>query len=912
MNRSESIQRIVWCLLNHTEHPEIAVATAETLKDSLGIGNEGQITFTNLLRAAGLFAKDDDGYFMRYRRGEVIPDESLLKLPPSNCLITFPVPTEPRMRIAYDVFAGLLLKYIYQTYDAVPITVGEGIAELCLSSPLSKNAKSLWEEFRRSDMIYQALKDGLPSSLDAAKQESRRGIGAISVTETMTQSQLLAVLVNSVIESEEIFQDNGGKRLHFYKKTDIQRWFAEEAIPTDKDLDELWHEGLTQSNTIHETGKKLAACIVLVNTQTPIMAVRDFGQAWGQTRRPRGSDKAQREQIKKITEVIMRLTGRLDTQRKGIRDLHQFVEQALMNEIAFLDSIQRAKQQVELVLSPNNNDAAASTPIDLSTFCTNLETDLMQNVVITKINDVEPRTAIKESVKACFCCSLARALDWNTNVLIFGWQADTLRIFEDKKATMRFINKRKSTKGKKVLDVTLDTRVKRNRKVLEIDRIEVLKDVPKPELDPPFNLFAVDAFPQSTTMITVQTENRCIVCGTSSQNELLKGAKSFLPETKKRHYDTPSRTPVEPQICSNCAFIAYLSSIYPSADLSIVEFPADNFLELFALYESLQGISALQALKYVNRVASLSVLPNRYLLLSHWDGRGKMDGKAQVCLQLREQAHLIKDIDRPMRVQIEGSTPQMWSEIAPHIPIGLSHFKALPPYFETKDSTRKGFAYDVIRALQTGQPYKAFYAAAKYAVDRGHPFERQVFTKNRKVYECYICQHRQELAKSLGGETVSNNIYQDITDFSDYLFDLLHPLVEREVRNSGSAVSGISRKYTALILREFNEGLAGKFLYTVSQEVDSAERKGDGWVKYNTFTKLYGGSPKTKGKTAEETAQAWDEFRQSHPVLIEAYLQEYRCKHGAQYAIWQKFLREVQARTLGLLMLNVRNAKNSS
>ena len=873
----------------------------------MATGNDGQMTFTNLLRAAGLFAKDDDGYFMRYRREEAIPDESLLNLPSPNHLITFPVPTEPRMRIAYSVFSGLLLKYIYQTYGAVPITVGEGIAELWLPNPLSENVKSLWEKFRRSDMIYQALKDGLPSSLDAAKQEAPRGIGAISVTETMTQSQLLTVLINSIIESEEIFQDNGGKRLHFYEKTDIQRWFEEETTPTDKDLDELWREGLTQSNSIHETGKKLAACVVLANTQTPIMAVRDFGQAWGQTRRPRGSDKAQREQIQKITQVVVRLTGRLDTRRKGIRDLHQFVEQALMNESAFLESIQKAKQQVELVLSPNNKSTAASTPIDLSAFCTKLETDLMQNVVITKINDVEPRTAIKESVKACFCCGLARALDWNVNVLVFGWQTDTLRIFEDKKATMRFINKRKSTKGKKVLDVILDTRVKRNREVLEIDRVEVLKDALKPELDPPFNLIAVGGFPQSTTIITVETENRCMVCGTSSQNELLKGAKSFLPETKKRYYDAPSRTPVEPQICSNCAFIAYLSSVYPSADLSIVEFPADNFLELFALYESLQGVSALQALKYVNRVASLSVLPNRYLLLSHQNVRGKMDGKAQVCLQLREQAHLIKDIDRPMRVQIEGSTPQMWSEIAPHIPIGLSHFKELPPYFET-NSTRKGFAYDVIRALQTGQPYKAFYAAAKYAVDNEHPFEQRVFIKNRKVYECYISQHRQELAKSLGGEIVNNDFYQDITKFSNYLFDLLHPLVRREVQKSRSAVSGISRKYTDLILNEFSEGLAGKFLYTVCQEADSAERQGDGWVKYNTFTKLYGGSPKTKGKTGEEIIQAWDEFRQSHPVLIEVDLQEYRCKHGTQYVIWQKFLREVQARTLALLMLNVRHS----
>ncbi|MDE0040557.1 MAG: hypothetical protein OXT74_00845 [Candidatus Poribacteria bacterium] len=906
MSRSEAIQRIVWCLLNHTEQPEIAVATVETLISSLGEGYEGQMTLTNLLRAAGLFAKDDDGYFMRYRREEAIADESLLTLPSPNYLITFPVPTEPRMRIAYSVFSGLLLKYVYQVYGAVPITVREGIAHLWLPNPISENAESLWEKFRRSNMIYQALKDGLPSSLDAAKQESPRGIGAISVTEIMTQSQLLAVLVNSVIETEEIFQDNGGKRLHYYNKVDVQRWLEEEATLTDTDFDELWREGLTRSNSVQEIGKRLAACVVLVNTQTPIMAVRDFGQAWRQKRGPRGSDREQREQIKKITEVAMRVTGKLDTQRKGISDLHQFVEQALMNEFAFLEEIKKAKQRIEIILSSDNESAAASTPIDLSAFCTKLETDLMQNVVITKINNVEPRAAIKESVKACFCCGLARALDWNSNVIVFGWQADTLRIFEGKKATMRFINKRKSTKGKKAFDVILDTRIRRDREVPEIDHIDVLKNALEPDLNSPFNLLTINGFPQSTTSITVQTENRCMVCGISSQNELLKGAKSFLPETKKRHYDIPSRTPVEPQICSNCAFIAYLSSVYPSSGLSIVEFPVDNFLELFALYESLQGVSALKALKYVNRVASLSVLPNRYLLLSQRDGRGKMDGKTQLCLQLREQAHLIKDINRPMRVQIEGSTPHMWSEIAPHVPVGLSHFKELPPYFETK-SARKGFAYDVVRALQTGQPYKAFYAAAKYATDRGHPFERRVFTKNRKDYESYIIDHCHELAKSLGGETVKDDIYQDITDFSDYLFDLLHPLVRREVQKSKSAVSGVSRKYTDRISRDFSEGLTSKFLYTVCQEANSAERHGEWWVKDKTFTTLYGDSS-PRGKTAEETARAWDEFRQSHSVRIEVDLAKYRCRHGGQFVIWQRFLREVQARTLGLLMLNVKHS----
>jgi hypothetical protein len=232
----------------------------------------------------------------------------------------------------------------------------------------------------------------------------------------------------------------------------------------------------------------------------------------------------------------------------------------------------------------------------------------------------------------------------------------------------------------------------------------------------------------------------------------------------------------------------------------------------------------------------------------------------------------------------------------------------LPPYYEIKNSDRKVLASVIIRALQTGQPYKAFYRAARYAVENEHPFERRVFTKGRKAYESFIVEHKQLLAKSLGGESVDDNIYEDIKDFSDYLFDLLHPLVRREKGKSGSQSSGIARKYTDLILREFGEGMAGKFIYTVCQEADSAERDGDGWIKYGAtgvFAKLYGGRPDTKGKSPQETAQAWDDFRKSHPVQLEVLLCKYQREHGTQHAIWQKFLREVQARTLGMLMINV-------
>ena len=928
MRRTEAIQRVVWCLLNHTEHPEIAVATAETLKDSLGTGNEGEMTFTNLLRAAGLFAKDEDGYFMRYRREEIIPNESLLNLPPPNHLITFPVPTEPRMRIAYSVFSGLLLKYIYQTYGAVPTEVSEGIARFVTSQPLP-DSHLLWNEFKQSESAANALSEGLEATFSAISTL----IGGIDVTETMVDSALIRALLNVLPRFERKFQTQGGMRLDFYFRKDINDWlnqYTSDGSPSES-ISELWQQGFQEENPSGDIAKKIALAIVHSIDPDQPLPMRTFRSLWtgegsGVSRRRGERDSLSKptgdegKRSKAVDDAVFRLLSQLDEKRRDTRTLHQWMKSKLQTpqSVKLLDEIVAA---IESPLATGTK--IKSKTIDASLLVDDIVTAFRTQAVITLLKknviqqNKEVQKAIERTLALCLIIELAARLGENLPISIFGWRVSILRhVPTEQEWALRFLKKQKPEGGKRILKIEPFGDIERLT-VSEAEPQQVFLDfglesnTSKPSTADnaflhhvPLKCFRFDGKTVAVTPEPLLSEQRCLVCG--SPTDLLVGAKSFLPEAKKRHYETPTRKEA-PSFCSNCAFIAYLSSIYPSADLSIVEFPADNFLELFAVYESLQGISALQALKYINRVASLSVLPNRYLLLSHWDRSGKMDGKVQVCLQLREHVHLIKHINSPMRVQIEGGTPQMWSEIAPHIPIGLSHFKELPPYFE-KDSTRKSFAYDVVRALQTGQPYKAFYAAAKYAVDNKHPFEQQVFTKNRKGYERYIITHRQELAKSLGGETVSNDFYQDITNFSNYLFDLLHPLVRREVQKSKSAVSGISRKYTDRISRDFSEGLAGKFLYTVCQEANSAERQGDGWVKHNTFTKLYGGSPQTKGKTAEEVTKAWDEFRQSHPVLTEVYLQKYQCKHGAQYVIWQKFLREVQARTLALLMLNVRHS----
>jgi len=910
MSRAEAIQRIVWCLLCHIDQPESAVATAQTLQKYLGEGYEQQMTFTNLLRAAGIFAKDDDGYFIRYRYTDEPTDELLLHIPQANYLLTLAVPTEPRMRIAYSVFTGLLLKYIYQTYGAVPIEASEGLARLFAKQPLP-DTDTLWAEFKQSGFVARALCEGLDATLGAID----RGIGRIDVTETMAESVLLDAFFTVLPRFSRKFQTQGGLRLVFYFTKDIDEWLAQHdgANASNESIAELWQHGLQEGISSHEIARRIAIRIVREVDRRQPLRTQTFKGLWtGERSKPGERDgwlRAARENVvrnketdgtlKEVDEAVPELLSQLDAEHRDTRELHQWVNSELGTEQwkALLENIVVAIQRASM-----DKDTCKSETFDFTPQLDSIKSVFQSKAIIpslsrkVSVHNREVGSAIQQTVKLCIAKRLAEKLNQTALVSIFGWRVATLRRVPSKHEwVIRFLKKSKPEGGKRIVEI---------RPFGNIERLA------EKEADIHYTPFQCLNLSSESSLLTSQpllSGQRCIVCG--SQLDLLAGAKSFLPEAKKRHYETPTREEA-PSLCSNCAFIAYLSSVYPSSDLSVVEFPADNFLELFALYESLQGISALIAMKYVNRVASLSVLPSRYMLLSHNNCRGRMDAKAQIYLQLSEQTHLLKYIHRPMRVQIEGSIPQMWSEIQPYVPIGLSYFKELPPYYETQDSARKGFAYEVVRCLQTGQPYKALYVAAKHSESSEYMSERRVFTKNLKAYETFVSEYRQALAKSLGGETMSDDIYQDIADFSNYLFDLLHPLVRREVQKSGSSVSGIARKYTDLILREFSEGLAGKFLYTVCQEADSAERDGEGWVKHKAFTTLYGGSPDIKGKEpkSEDFARAWDDFRKSHPVKLESRLQEYHCKFGTQYALWQKYLREVQARTLALLMLNVRRS----
>jgi hypothetical protein len=657
MNRQEAIQLIIWSLLAHADAPREAVAAALTLKPHLG--DRAESDFRNLLRAAGLFARDDDGFFMRYvRSASAQADPGSLPVP--THLLTVPVPVEPRMRIAYSVFTGLLLKHLYQSHAAVPLQVTEGMALLCApdqpaapASPLPDNAEQVWQQFRSSTLAESALQDGIESTFLGLR--GGRPIGAVEVPHSWKETCIETLLRKAVDRNPRAFQTQS-------KKDKIQ--FASESKGT-----------------------------------------------------------------------------------------------------------------------------VAATPLSVM------------------------------------------AINGATNA--------------------------------------------------------------------------------RSAAVAMASGRRCLVCG--SQGEMIQGGKFFLPENKKQWYEEPGPRDKFPKLCAACAYVALLSGISPSSNQSIVEFPADNFLEVFALYEHLQGVSGAVALKTLNRVATLSILPSRYLLLSKNSRRGQMDSKTQIYVQLRRHTPLLQNLDRPMRVQIEGNQPNFWSEVHPHVAIGLSHFVRMPNYYETKD--RKVVAQRVTRALTEGRPYSALYLATQaQQPDKGFGLERRVLAGGLRAFENEFVAKTEfatKMVRALGGDGMNAGFYRDVIEFSNYLLLVTHDLVYREVTTNKTSVSGVARKYTDLLGRDFAEGRCAKFLYVVCQEVEAAERNEKSpapWLKPKVFKHLYGSKPDTKNKSGEEVVGIWSDFRKQHPeTLLETKIHDLYGRYGKDHGIWTKFLSEVQARTLALLMLNVRN-----
>src|SRR5208337_4593074 len=295
MMRQEGIQKIVWALLAHADAPQKAVGAASTLKSRLGQRSEQD--FRNLLRAAGLFARDDDGFYVRYALANPSQAEweSLLDVPPATHLLSVPVPVEPRMRIAYGVFTGLLLKHLYQCYGVVPLQVTEGTAALWAPgacsiavSTLPDDSDELWREFQCSHLATEALTDGIEAMLSAVGN-----IGGITLTHSLAGGPVMPALLEILPGFERKFQAQGGMRLDYYLRENLNSWRdrLKVSLADDADVEAFWEDALAGGD-IQIGAAKVAVSLVnqAIRNAIPTMQFRSISASWrgegsGPTRR---------------------------------------------------------------------------------------------------------------------------------------------------------------------------------------------------------------------------------------------------------------------------------------------------------------------------------------------------------------------------------------------------------------------------------------------------------------------------------------------------------------------------------------------------------------------------------------------------------------------------------------------------
>ncbi|MGH3088098.1 MAG: hypothetical protein ACRDSJ_12360 [Rubrobacteraceae bacterium] len=405
----------------------------------------------------------------------------------------------------------------------------------------------------------------------------------------------------------------------------------------------------------------------------------------------------------------------------------------------------------------------------------------------------------------------------------------------------------------------------------------------------PFELWeSSGASPES--LIFEAEEEVCTVCGKSGH----LSEAGILPEGKKRHYDTPQASRPA-KVCARCVQVWSLAPISTTDDdYAVVEVPVEDFLELFALYESLEGINRLETLKTLNKVSSLSVFPNKYLLMSRSSGKGKMPQVAQYYLQLARQPHFLEKLEESA-LEIIASMDA--AKMSREVPLALSVFRRLPVHYAT-GSDEKVPAMAMINALERGRPYEALYVAADRAHEAGRP-ESQTISGGVEAYDARIEEFKGFFAGRQKGAVVRREIFRDVREFSDYLDGILRPIVREEVKSSGSSTSGVARKYTENITKSFIRGNTADFLYRVASFVEGRERQdsGNAWIKGSTRKKIYGDDP--DDTEAESGAK----------LKLEKELERYYEGYSQNEREWKNFLEEVEARTLALILLNVRNAK---
>ncbi len=148
----DSYAKSVLALLKFADQPREPVALARGLLGS----TLPESQYRAILAAVGAFARDNESYFVRYDDGQASVNSGLqnqfnkwieeVEGGTELRWLVFRKPNEPRMRAAYEVLAGWVLKFLYQTKGVIPVDYADGQARVWSQQNLPTE-KELWEEF---------------------------------------------------------------------------------------------------------------------------------------------------------------------------------------------------------------------------------------------------------------------------------------------------------------------------------------------------------------------------------------------------------------------------------------------------------------------------------------------------------------------------------------------------------------------------------------------------------------------------------------------------------------------------------------------------------------------------------------------------------------------------------------------
>jgi hypothetical protein len=400
-----------------------------------------------------------------------------------------------------------------------------------------------------------------------------------------------------------------------------------------------------------------------------------------------------------------------------------------------------------------------------------------------------------------------------------------------------------------------------------------------------------------------QAESRCLACG--SPNIMPKaGTKMILPEAKKVGYENPKEDFGD--LCPECFFAALLSGFYPSEAYSVCELPATSAYQTFLLAQRLSNITASLGAMTIARSSLLTVLPSRYFLVRLTTGRGALPKKTQLYLLLADYALSFPSDGGCIRGYIETAGAINYLEIDLNVLRILNLFRrgdVLPPHFVTEGNA-KARANDTVRLLEAGKPYAALYRLL-YDSYKGAENERRWFGERTlfqspytlATFDIAVQQGARTLLEFLlkGGESgmlIQNPeaFYNDIKTLSDTLYDLLQPIVQYDVRQSGSNVSVIVRKYVDAVEKRFPQLNLVELQYMVAKAGDDAEKR-----------RASGENVYVAGK--EKLSSAFDGVENQVTQMYDKYF-----RSGNAY-IWREFIKEVSQRLLARLFLGVRAAQ---